>query len=190
MTKAVDSISVTELLQSWEAGNLQARDQAFELLYPEFKRLARIRLSGNNCTLTPTQLVSEAYCIIARQRQLPTANREHFLATYSTLMRRACIDYLRSRRRIKRGAHLQAIDVEVSELPAISDTQSLVIASDLIEQLLAEDHHTGLIVDMKIFGGMEMAEIARHLGLSLSTVVRRWRFARAWLTAQLQEPAV
>lgn len=41
------------------------------------------------------------------------------------------------------------------------------------------------MVELKIFGGLEMAEVAALLGLSLRTAERRWKAARLWLLDQV-----
>jgi DNA-directed RNA polymerase specialized sigma24 family protein len=41
------------------------------------------------------------------------------------------------------------------------------------------------VVQLKVFWGLEMSEIAETLEVSLSTVERDWRFSRAWLAREL-----
>ena len=42
------------------------------------------------------------------------------------------------------------------------------------------------VVELRFFGGMQEAEIAEVLGVSVITVKRDWKAARAWLAARLQ----
>jgi DNA-directed RNA polymerase specialized sigma24 family protein len=37
------------------------------------------------------------------------------------------------------------------------------------------------VVELRFFGGMEFPEISQVMDISLATVERDWRFARAWL---------
>ncbi len=41
------------------------------------------------------------------------------------------------------------------------------------------------LVEMRFFAGLEMEEVARALGVSLSTAEADWRMARAWLHREL-----
>ncbi len=43
------------------------------------------------------------------------------------------------------------------------------------------------VVELRFFGGMTIEEAAHVLEISESTVKADWRFARAWLSAQLKE---
>jgi DNA-directed RNA polymerase specialized sigma24 family protein len=40
-------------------------------------------------------------------------------------------------------------------------------------------------VELRFFGGLQVEEVAEVLGVSIITVKRDWKVARAWLTAQL-----
>ena len=42
------------------------------------------------------------------------------------------------------------------------------------------------VVELRFFGDLEFREIAQTMDLSLATVERDWRFARAWLRKALQ----
>jgi len=43
----------------------------------------------------------------------------------------------------------------------------------------------GRVVELRFFGGCSEEEIAKILGVSVRTVKRDWRVARAWLFAEL-----
>jgi len=42
------------------------------------------------------------------------------------------------------------------------------------------------VVELRFFGGLQENEIAEALGVSLITVKRDWKVARAWLMSRLQ----
>jgi DNA-directed RNA polymerase specialized sigma24 family protein len=42
-------------------------------------------------------------------------------------------------------------------------------------------------VESRFFGGLEVAETAKLLGISEATVLREWRAARAWLALELRK---
>ncbi|TAJ18266.1 MAG: RNA polymerase subunit sigma, partial [Planctomycetota bacterium] len=64
----------------------------------------------------------------------------------------------------------------------------LVELDDVLGQLAEADAELARIVDMLHFGGMTMVEIATALGVSVRTVERGWRTAKAFLQARLSEP--
>ena len=47
------------------------------------------------------------------------------------------------------------------------------------------DERQASIVEMRVFGGFEVTEVATALGVSTATVKREWRSAKAWLHREL-----
>ena len=58
--------------------------------------------------------------------------------------------------------------------------------NDALDRLALIDRERAEIVEMRYFGGMEVTDIAEVLGLSESTVKRRWTAARMWLLDELK----
>lgn len=58
---------------------------------------------------------------------------------------------------------------------------------EALEKLTAVGERGAKIVKLRFFGGLEFPEIAELLEVSLSTIKREWRFARAWLAARIGE---
>jgi RNA polymerase sigma factor (sigma-70 family) len=56
---------------------------------------------------------------------------------------------------------------------------------DALLALEASDPRAAKVVELRFFGGLELAEIAQAMGLSLATVNRDWALARAWLHREL-----
>ena len=61
------------------------------------------------------------------------------------------------------------------------------MVDQLIDQLGVEDVLAFEIVRLRLYAGLEFNEIAELLECSTRTVMRRWRTARAWLGARLQD---
>ena len=102
---AADGTEVSALLQSLAAGDREALNALFPLVYGELSRLAhrhRQRWDGD-LTLNTTALVHEAYLKLAGQHRLPGESRAHFLALAAQAMRHILCNYARDRRRQKRG---------------------------------------------------------------------------------------
>ena len=69
---------------------------------------------------------------------------------------------------------------------ALVDVEALDLALTRFEE---EHPRPARLVMLRYFGGLSNDELAAALGVSARTVKRRWRFARAWLQARMQEPA-
>jgi RNA polymerase sigma factor (TIGR02999 family) len=182
---AVDD--VTALLQEWSDGKRQALDRLVPLLYEHMRRLAhhRLRHEDANLSLNTTALVHEAYLKLVDVRRARFRDRAHFLAMASRVMRRLLVDHARARSAAKRGAG--AARVELTDDIAISDAQaeSITLLDDALQRLDAVDARQSQILEQRYFGGLSLEETAEAVGVSLATVKRELRFARAWLAVEI-----
>jgi RNA polymerase sigma factor (TIGR02999 family) len=164
--------TVTGLLREWRQGDREALDRLMPIVYDELHRLAGrlMRSERHDHTLQATALVHEAYARLARGGASPL-DRVHFLSLSARVMRRILVDHARQRRRAKRGGG----DVRVTfvELEAVMPGST--------ERLLEIDQ----ALEMSLFGGLSNAEIATALQVSVPTVERDLRMARAWLRSEL-----
>ncbi len=180
-------VGLTELLQSWRDGEGVAFADAFSLAYGELKLIAaqRLRQSGRDLTLTPTVLLHEAYLRVA-QMPVDFKNRAHFFASMSLYIRSALVDHARARQAAKRGGG----EVQVSLSEALEGDQSMVAEVLALDQILAQlatlDQRCADVLHLNCFAGLDRQEIADVLQLSLATVDRDLRFARAWVREALQ----
>jgi RNA polymerase sigma factor (TIGR02999 family) len=181
---ADEKSAITEQLR---AGDPPAMANAFAALYPTLRRLAERALAGERAghTLGSAGLISEAYFRLVEQRAIAWQNREHFVATAAQMMRRILVDYARGRAAQKRGAGARPLTLDENAPVAAESLGEIAALHDALEILATIDPQQSEIVALRFFGGLDHAEIARHLGLSVPTVERRWRLARAWLYRQL-----
>lgn len=178
---------VTQLLRRWSGGDRAALDRALPLVYAELRALAARQLSGERAdhTLQVTGLVNEAYVRLCDQRA-EWADRRHFLLIAATLMRRVLVDHARRQQAGKRpppGARVSLDDVDPAALRVDFELLGLDAALD---ELAAADERQARIVELRYFVGLDIAETARAMELSVSTVTREWRMARAWLKRRLE----
>ena len=177
---------ITHLLGRWQDGDPGAERELMELVYPDLRRLAGSRLSDRGrITLEATDLVHEAYLRLGAQRS-DWVSREQFFAIAARVMRRIVVDHLRSRSRQKRGGEAETVTLRTAALASGPRSVDLMALEHALEELAAIDGEAVRIVEMRFFAGMSTDEIAVALGTSLSTVSRRWRFARAWLERELR----
>ena len=162
-------------------------DRLVPLVYEQLRLLAhqRLRREGPDQPLNTTALVHDAYLKLVDIRHSRFRDRAHFLAMASRVMRRLLVDHARARRAVKRGGPLA--DVELTESLWVSEPKSGALADldEALQRLEAIDPRQGRIVEQRYFGGMSLEETAEALEVSLATVKRELRFARAWLSVEL-----
>jgi RNA polymerase sigma factor (TIGR02999 family) len=135
-------------------------------------------------TLQASALVNEAYLRLIEVKQVPWQNRAHFFAMASRLMRRILVDAARAKDSQKRaGGQKMSLD----EAVAVADTpsQDFVALDDALNALEAIDPRKCKVVEMRFFAGMSLEETAEALHLSVGTIKRDWRLAKAWLAREL-----
>ena len=180
---------VTRLLHAWNEGDPAARDQLIPIIYAELRRraAAHLRRERRGHTLRPTDLVHETYMRL-RAQNAAWQNREQLFAVASRLMRRILVDHARSRGAAKRGGGMRVTLVEDAARtgPAEPDLLDLDAALD---ELAGLDPRQAQLVELRFFGGLDIEEAARALGVSVATANRDWVTARAWLYRRLQRRA-
>jgi DNA-directed RNA polymerase specialized sigma24 family protein len=69
------------------------------------------------------------------------------------------------------------------------DAQGLdvVAVHEALDRLAELNPRQSQVITLRYFGGMTVPEIAAALGVSVVTVERDWRLARAWLRDQLRD---
>lgn len=179
---------VTRLLEAWNGGDRSALDGLLPLVHDDLKRMAR-RLMGRERTghtLQPTALVHEAYVRLTGERDMQWQDRAHFLAVTAQLMRFILVDHARKRTVAKRGGSRQRVSLDDVLLVSPDAPGDLLALDEALEALATHDPRKARVVEMRIFGGLSVDESAAVLGVSGVTVMRDWRFARAWLQRQLE----
>jgi RNA polymerase sigma factor (TIGR02999 family) len=182
---------VTALLLRWHAGDAAARDQVFAAVYAELRAIARRQLGRERAghTLQATALVNEALLKLLGERHAQWQNRDQVLALAAQAMRRVLVDHARRRAADKRPDPALRLSLTVADRQPV-ETGIDVLALDQSLSALAElEPRQAQIVELRYFGGMSGIEVANTLGLSLATVNREWRFARAWLRVALSAQA-
>ena len=185
--------SVTDLLALAAAGDREALDRAFPLVYEELRRLAhrQLRHESDGHTLSTTALVHEAYLRLVDQTRAGWQDRSHFLAVAATAMRRVLVDHARRHRATKRGAARRPVPLaSVEQLPIDERAEFLVDLDEALQRLAALDDRQARVVECRFFGGYTEEETAEALGIGLRTAKRDWAKARSWLFQELYPDAV
>ena len=136
-------------------------------------------------SLQATALVNEAYLRLVDIHKIQWQNRAHFFAMSARLMRRILVDSARSRKYQKRGAGAQRVSLDEGLL-VVEPGRDLVALDDALEALAQIDERKSKVVEMRFFGGLSVEESAEALGVSVDTVMRDWKLAKAWLLRELK----
>ena len=186
-----DSPSPTQLLQAWRSGGSRdAFDGLMSALYVELERIARDAMKGErpSHTLQTHALLHEAYVRLI-DAKVDWRGRAHFLAVAARTMRRILVDHAKARGRVKRDGGVRvelthALQAAGSETPI-----DMLVLSDSIDRLAAQDDRKAQIIELHFFGGLTCDETAEALELSVTTIERELRIARAWLRRELSDHA-
>ncbi len=175
--------NVTELLQEWQQGDREALDRLTPLVYDELRRIAHayVQRERSGHTLETTALVNEAYLRLAGGQNVNWQNRAHFFAVAAQVMRRILIDHARKRHYMKRGGEAQQVSLDEASLMTEVRASELVALDDALEELAKLDPRKSRVVELRYFGGLSLEETADVLEISMMTVRRDWRAAKAWL---------
>jgi RNA polymerase sigma factor (TIGR02999 family) len=175
---------ITAQLQQWRSGDQAAIDSVCAELYKELRGMAANYLhgEGGGRTLQATALVHEVYLRLKSVRDIDWQARGQFLAMVARMMRNMLVDAARRRAVRNRGAGALSIAAALEQTDDNLDFLALDIA---LEKLASESPRSARVVELRFFGGLDAAECAQAMEVSLSTVEREWRFGRAWLQSAM-----
>jgi RNA polymerase sigma-70 factor, ECF subfamily len=179
---------ITELLRRLRAGDADASHELLPLVYSELRRIAGkyLRKERKNHTLQPTALVNEVYLRMFATATPSMADKAHFLALASQIMRRILVDYARSRNSEKRGGDLDRVEAGGSGFGKDNpNTLPLLELDRAIDALALENPLLAQAVEMHYFGGLTAEEASEVTGRSVHSIRHDLRFAQAWLRRAL-----
>ena len=187
---------ITRLLERADDGQPGAMDELMRVVHAELERMAHAHLRrqfgarARAISLEPSALVNETFMRLIKQRSRYD-NRGQFFAIATTLMMRVLVDYRRQRLAAKRGRSDPHITIEFDACaeagrgaPARETVEVQAIESALAA-LAALDSRKADVVRMRVIWGMNNTEVAAALAVSIPTVERDWRFAKAWLAERI-----
>lgn len=173
---------VTQILLNWSKGSKDQRGQVVAALYDELRRNAGRHISNESdrFDVQPTMLVNEAYLRLVNIDRIDLSGRAHFLGLAGKIMREILVDQARRMRAKKRDVELNTQfddDIVSNDIP-LSDVLEL---DEILKGLEAVDPVYVQLFEARAFAGMTIEETAETLGLSTSTVKRKWKIALAWI---------
>jgi RNA polymerase sigma factor (TIGR02999 family) len=162
-------------------------DRLTDLVYPELRRIARRNLDRRHAgdSLDSAALANEAYLKLVRAGGIRCESRTHFLALCSQIMRRILVDHARRRGFAKRGGKAPRVPLDEVLLVAQERGIEVLALDEALDALAQIDNRKSRVIELRYFGGLSMEETAEVLEVSVDTVKRDFRMARAWLFAEL-----
>lgn len=197
MTNDTRETAVTRLLRRISAGDREALNDLYPLVYDELRALARAqrRRRGDTDTLNTTALVHEAYLKLVGQEHPQWHDRAHFSAVAATAMRHLRIDYARRAHAARRGGRQVRLSLEQVEhslaatpngVTAADEPELLVLLDEALQKLERVSERQARIVECRFFAEMTVPDTAAALSLSTATVKRGWSMAQAWLHREME----
>lgn len=176
------------LIVRCQAGDKDAHDVLARFVHRDFYRMAQ-RLCANQKfahSLHPTNLVNETFLRLLKQGifQEPQSRRYVYGAA-SQAMRNAIVDHLRKRNAQKRQAKRGNLPTEELADPLSIREAKILEIDEALGRLEQISPRLANVVTLRFFLGMTVEEVSQSMELSISSVEKAWREARAWLYREL-----
>ena len=184
-------VDATSLLKRTCAGDVNAPDQLFPMVYDALRHLAAGLMAHErpDHTLQATALVHEAFLRLVDQKETNWNGRVHFLAIAARAMRQILVNHAKSRRRLKRSGGRKRIPLDAAEPRADGSHPDVVALDEALDDLGSFDPRKARLVELRYFSGLTVDETAVVLRISPATVKRDWVLAKTWLRRELtKEP--
>ena len=183
----VNREDVTRFLKDYAEGDEEAFDEVVSLVYSDLRDIAhrQLRRARFGETLDTTGLVHEAYMKLVDQNQARWQDRQHFFAITAHAMRQIIVDYARKRFAQKRGGGEEPEELDENKVAARKEAERILALNDAVESLGEIDERMLRVVECRFFAGLSEQETSEALDMSLRTVQRTWKRARAWLKEEL-----
>lgn len=161
----------------------------FQSCYTELSKIAHGKLRNEHPmhTFDTSALVHEVYDNMFRHEQYKFQNVSHFLAVAAIVMRRILIDYARQKKRQKRGGDLIRLTYGAIANPLETTPDEILLLDESLRRLRQLNKRQSRVVEYYFFGGYKHEEIANIMNVSIDTVRRDWRLAKAWLSSQIKK---
>lgn len=181
---------LTDLIQQVSAGNPVAKEYLYQRIYTSLRHVAHRKLTGKHYgDFQTTALVNEVVLRFERCGLVESVpNRRVFFAVASRAMNQVLIDHYRRRNKLVDGPQRtpNSLDAVLDQLE-----QTLGIGFEGLQEeltkLKTESPRQHAVIMHRFFAGLTIKETADVLGVSVQTVERDWRLARAKLLQRLSE---
>ena len=183
---------ITRLLEEMREGDSKAAEELLSHVYRELRILAACKMAHEapGQTLQPTALVHEAWLRLGGGSGQRFPRRAYFFAAAGEAMRRILVEAARRKKRLKHGGNLERVDIENVVLAAPLPDDELLALDEALTRLAESEPRAAELVKLCYFVGLTQEQAAKELGVSVSTVERKWAYARAWLFREIRKGQV
>jgi RNA polymerase sigma-70 factor, ECF subfamily len=181
-----DPDEVTALLARYADGDASVLDSLTRQVYPELRRMARRMISGERIdhTLSATALVHEGFLRLFGRAGCDLKDRRHLFVAAATVMQHVLTDHARRKLAAKRA---NGFGAAAADLRFCYPADELVAIGELLHRLEATDTRAAQVVRLRFYMGFTEPETAAVLGVTTAIVQQDWKWARAWLRAELRD---
>lgn len=181
-----ESKNLTLLLSRLSAGDNAVLNTITPIILDELHKLASYYMSRENAghTLQATALVNEAYLKLVSM-DVDWKDRGHFYAIAAKQMRHILVDHARAKAATKRGGEMVRVDLDEALEITADNITDLIYLDNLLNELELFDERSARIFELRLFSGLSNIDIAKVENLSVATVEREIRVARAWIQNEL-----
>lgn len=179
--------NITILLNQVTKGDNIALDEILPIVYNELRKISSkyLRNEYRKHTLQTTELVHEAYLKLIGSNQLSWESRYHFFRIAAKSMRQILVDYARKKKSLKRGEGKTQLPLEEANIIVGESEEQILNLNDALNKLEALGERSSKVVELRFFSGLSLEETAEVLNISVATVKRDWKFAKAWLYREM-----
>ena len=118
-------------------------------------------------------------------RQHVWKDRRELFGLAARAMRDILVERARRRGARKRGGDWERVNWESALKVAADHPEELLTLDEALLRLSEQSPEHARVVELMFYAGLTGDETADALGVSPSTIDRKWRFARAWLHREL-----
>jgi len=179
--------NITKFLNNETLLDQNKLDKAFELLYPEVKKIAygQLQKTHNLAGVTPTLLVNECYIKLTNSVSVDLKNRKHFFSLVARCMRFFLVDLIRKQYKLE---NTSITNLSVTQITADDNFETDIIELDqALNRLEKMDAELLNIVELRFFSGFSLDEIAELLDSNKTRIYRKWLLAKAVLLNLIEE---
>lgn len=182
-----DDNDLTQLLSKITQGDPDAGAEMTPKILSELHKLASVHMRAEQSghTLQTTALVNEAYLKMVGSK-VNLTNRAHFFALAAKQMRRILVDHARKKTAEKRGGKAPHIQLDEGLSFNQESLSNVIFVDQLFCQLEQFDQRASRMLEMRLFSGLSNSELAEVEGVSLTTVERDIKAAKAWMQSKFK----
>jgi RNA polymerase sigma-70 factor (ECF subfamily) len=179
----------TSIMIRARGGDQRAKGEVIAMVYDELRRVASgmMRRERTEHTLSPTAVVHEAVIRLIGDAVIESSPDRAFLfASAARAMREVLIEHARRRSADRRGGGWRRAPLDLVVDYFEERDLDIVAVHEALGRLAEQNERQAQVMTLRYFGGMSVPEVAAAIGVSVATVERDWRLARAWLRCELR----